>query len=77
MTHTALERFQREPILFFRLLWPEVRFYDKQIEIIESVRDNDETFVPAGNMLGKDYVAAAVALWFFLTRHPEIGRAHV
>jgi hypothetical protein len=37
---------------------------------MESVRDNDETFVYAGNMLGKDFVAALSVLWFFLTRHP-------
>ena len=51
-------------------LWPHVTFYKEQREIIYSVRDNDETFVPAGNMLGKDFVSAFVALWFFLSRHP-------
>ena len=37
---------------------------------MESVRDNDETFVVAGNMLGKDFIAAFIVLWFFLTRTP-------
>src|SRR5262245_26810640 len=53
-----------------KLLWPHVDFYKQQRAIIYSVRDNDETFVPAGNMLGKDFVSAYIALWFFLTRHP-------
>lgn len=55
---------------FAKVLWPDVTFYGKQREIIYSVRDNDETFVPAGNMLGKDFVAGFIALWFFLSRHP-------
>ena len=59
-----------DPLKFKALLWPDVVFYDKQVDIIYSVRDNDETFVPAGNMLGKDYVAGFVCLWFFLSRNP-------
>lgn len=51
-------------------LWPHVTFYKQQREIIRSVADNDETYVPAGNMLGKDFVSGFVVLWFFLTRYP-------
>ena len=50
--------------------WPEVRFYNKQREIIRSVEDNVETIVVAGNKLGKDYVAGFIVLETFL-RHPE------
>jgi hypothetical protein len=50
-------------------LWPDVAFYNKQVEIIHSVRDNTETYVPAGNMLGKDFVSGFIALWFFLTHY--------
>lgn len=42
----------RDPIKFAALFWPEVSFYREQRDIIYSVRDNDETYVPAGNMLG-------------------------
>jgi hypothetical protein len=59
-----------DPIDFAAVLWPDITFYDKQREIIYSVVHNDETFVPAGHMLGKDFVAAFVALWFFLSRVP-------
>lgn len=59
-----------DPIAFARALWPDVYFYDKQQEIIYSVLNNDETVVPAGNMLGKDFVAGFTVLWFFLTRQP-------
>lgn len=60
----------KNPLSFGKFFWPHVNFYKQQREIIKSVQFNDETFVPAGNMLGKDFVAAFIALWFFLTRHP-------
>jgi hypothetical protein len=60
-----------DPIQLARLLWPDVRFFDRQREIVYSVRDNDETMVPAGNMLGKDFVAGFIALWFFMV-HREV-----
>lgn len=56
--------------MFCRICWPNVRFYDKQKDVIFSVMENSETIVPAGNMLGKDFVAAFITLWFFVTRHP-------
>ena len=59
-----------DPFVLKELLWPDVYFYDRQREVIESVRDNKETYVPAGNMLGKDFVAGFICLWFFLTRTP-------
>lgn len=60
----------RDPIQFAATLWPEVQFYDKQIQVIESVRDNDETFVVAGHELGKDFVAGFIALWYFVCHQP-------
>lgn len=59
-----------DPLKFAGLLWPDVTFYREQKEIIYSVVENHETFVTAGNMLGKDFVAAFIVLWFFLSRHP-------
>jgi hypothetical protein len=59
-----------DPLDFRDILWPDVRFYKQQREIIYSVRDNKETFVPAGNMLGKDFVAAFIIWWYFLCHHP-------
>lgn len=55
-----------DPTEVLGLLWPDVRLYDKQWEIVQSVRWDDETFVPAGNMLGKDFVAGFIALYTFL-----------
>lgn len=63
------ELWRREPLLMQQAVWPHVKFSAKQIEIIHSVRDNVETVVPAGNMLGKDFVAGFIALWFFITNY--------
>jgi hypothetical protein len=67
---TLFESFRNEPLRLGKILWPHVQFYREQREVIESVRDNDETFVPAANMMGKDFVSAFIVLHFFLTRHP-------
>lgn len=60
----------RDPIKFGKCFWPNVSFYKEQIDIIKSVENNVETYVKAGNMLGKDFVTAFIVLYFFLTRHP-------
>lgn len=59
-----------DPMAFVRLVWPHIDLYDKQREIMYSVRDNYQTFVPAGNMLGKDFISAMVVLYMFCTRRP-------
>lgn len=61
--------FAREPLQFAKVFWPDVKFYKHQEEILQSIVDTPETFVVAGNMLGKDYVAGFAALWAFMT-HP-------
>lgn len=59
-----------DPLALSDELWPHITFYRKQKEIIYSVWDNDETVVPAGNELGKDFIGGAIAVLFFLSRHP-------
>jgi hypothetical protein len=59
-----------DPLKFSRLVWPGMTFYLQQQEIVYSVMDNRETIVVAANKMGKDFVAAFIVLWFFLTRHP-------
>lgn len=70
MTEDVLQQRLRDPIAFGKFFWPDVTFYREQRKIIYSVWENDETYVPAGNMLGKDFVAGFIALSFFLTRSP-------
>lgn len=61
-----------DPLALIEEVWPDVRLYDKQKEIVQSVWNNDETITPAGNMLGKDYISALIAIMFYLTRKPAI-----
>lgn len=60
----------QDPIELYKALWLEGRLCDFQKDIIRSVWRDDETYVVAGNMLGKDYVAGRIVVMFFLTRHP-------
>jgi hypothetical protein len=41
----------RDPLKLGKLLWPHVTFYREQRLIVQSVVENDETLVYAGNML--------------------------
>lgn len=56
----------RTPLQFGQWLWPHYTFYNKQRACLESLQHNDETHVPAGNQLGKDFIAGFLAVSFFL-----------
>lgn len=61
-----------EPVEVLRALamirahWPGCRYYRQQREMIRGVVEARETYVVAGNQLGKDYTAGAISLTFFL-----------
>lgn len=61
----------RDPLVLADEFWPEIRFYDKQRDVIRSVWSNDETVVVAGNQLGKDFVAGFICVIYFLM-HPVV-----
>lgn len=61
----------QDPMKFKALCWPDVTFFREQRMIIRSVVENQETYVPAGNKLGKDFVAGFIALWDFIA-HPVV-----
>lgn len=63
----------RDPKKLQKALWPHLYFYDRQWEVIYSFWENDETVVPAGNMLGKDFTAGWIAVAAFITRYPCRG----
>jgi len=46
--------------------------WDKQIEILESIRDNRETYVASCHGAGKSFISADAALWFALAHYPSI-----
>ena len=59
-----------DPMRFIKLCWPGMSLYDKQQEVLLSVRDNHENFVHAANQMGKTRIAAIIAIWFFASRTP-------
>lgn len=63
-----------DPFKFIAMHWPDVKLTSEQIQIIHSVWRNQETVVPAGNMLGKDFVSSLIVLTFFLTHFSESCR---
>jgi hypothetical protein len=69
-TTTTVKGEVADPLIFAKTFWPEVQFYDRQKELMYSLKDNDETICVAGNMLGKDFTAGFLVLWFFLSRNP-------
>ena len=58
------------PVFFNEWILGGGSFWDKQEEIILSVRDNRYTTVRACHDVGKTYIASRTALWFLYT-HPQ------
>ena len=67
---SEVDRWREDPPLFLRENF-NIGLWEKQKEIIDSVRDNERTTVRSGNSLGKSFTAAGVALWFLLTHYPS------
>ena len=65
-----LYNYLRDPVTFASIVWPTYTLYDKQVEIMRSVVENDETIVPAGNQLGKDFITGMIVVWWFCSRLP-------
>lgn len=59
-----------DPIELGKFLWPKVNLYKDQKEIVYSVWNDKETYVPAGHQLGKDFVAGFIVITYFLTHWP-------
>ena len=85
-TETDFMRYYRDnPVKFFThvLDVKEQHVWDKMVEVINSVKDNQYTGVKAGHSVSKTFTVARLALWFLYTHYPatvittEIGRAHV
>lgn len=62
--HFPSTRYREDPVAFAREILG-IEPWSKQIEIMESVRDNDRTAVRSGNKVGKSKTAAMLALWFY------------
>jgi len=59
-----------DPLKFVAACWPDIRLYEKQAEVLMSIKDNYETTVHAANEVGKDFTASLAVVWFFCSRSP-------
>lgn len=64
---SALKRCKEDPVYFCRKVLG-VEPWERQQDILYSVRDNKQTCVVSANGMGKSHVTAAAALWFLMTR---------
>ena len=62
-----LKRCQDDPLFFSRHVLGGEQPWEKQRQIMFSVRDNPKTVVPSGFSVGKTWTAARVALWFLFS----------
>lgn len=67
-------RYQRDPHAWSREVLA-AHLWSKQVEIMESVRDNRRTAVPSAHGVGKSFLAARIVAWW-LSVHPP-GEAFV
>jgi phage terminase large subunit len=61
-------RYADDPVGFIRKELKGTTVWPRQVEIAESVRDCRNVVVRAGNGLGKDWIAARLALWWVYCR---------
>ena len=77
MSNRNFFTFLRDPLRLLECCWPHVKLYEEQRQIVRSVMGdgittfgNKRTLVPAGHMLGKDFITGFIVVAFFLLRHP-------
>jgi phage terminase large subunit len=69
--HPKQIEYQQNPSLFIKEILDDNPRWSKQTEIIESVRDNKNTYVKSCHGVGKTYTAKDVILWFFYCFYPS------
>jgi hypothetical protein len=70
---TGWERYADDPVGFVTSGLGE-QIWSKQREILESVRDNRRTAVPAGHSVGKSHLAARLVAWWVACHPPGTAR---
>lgn len=73
-SETDFMRYYRDnPVKFFTECLDVKNEYvwDKMVEVINSVKDNQYTAVKAGHSVSKSYTLARLAIWFLYTRYPS------
>lgn len=67
----TIERIQTDPAWFVREVLGGIPWL-KQIEIIEAIRDHKEVAVKSCHGAGKDWISAAITIWFSIAHDPVV-----
>lgn len=70
MNNLSLEKYQQNPIEFFRAAWPDVLLWGKLEEVCEEIVKNRRVVIPSGHGVGKTWIVARLALWFLFCFPP-------
>lgn len=64
-------RWRNDPAFFVDQFFKGIHLWDAQIEVLESLRDNDSTLVKSPHGMGKTFTAAIAVWWFLLSHTPS------
>ena len=67
----VVKEFRENPDYFFNN-YLGTKFWSKQKEIVQSIKDNEQTTVRSGNSSGKTFTLAQVILWFMFAFPPAV-----
>ncbi len=67
-----MDRCRRDPADFVRTWLGIDSLWEKQVEILEAIRDHRKVCVASCHDSGKTFVAAAAAIWFFQSFWPSV-----
>jgi len=70
-TKSRKEAWASDPVSFYREVF-QGQLYQKQVDMLEAVRDNPQVAVVGCNGAGKDYVAGRLVAWWLATHHPAV-----
>jgi hypothetical protein len=67
-----MDRCRKDPVHFCRRWLGIDTLWEKQVEIIEAIRDHRKVAVASCHESGKTWLAAAASIWFFQSHWPSI-----
>ena len=67
---SAQKVWQNNPVFFSEQLF-NLKLWQKQVEVINALRDHKKVAVKSGHTIGKSLLAADATLWFLLSYYPS------
>lgn len=66
-----VRRWRRDPRYFAESMLGVTSLWERQVEILEAIRDHRRVAVPSCHESGKTFVASVAAVWWLLSRQPS------